>query len=924
MRLRLSVLVFFAAFSCTQSSSAQTLTQRLVSEDAEVLVRDAREKGDIVRGAILFHQGNINCAKCHRPSAEKDRIGPDLSRLDPDVTDVSFVESILLPSKEVKDDYKTVTVLTLDGNLVDGMIVDQKDRSVTIRDRENVDLLVTINRDDIDEIQPGNFSSMPDKLADELKDRKQFLDLLRYVIDIKERGPESKPFERATRVRKLDGELEGLVSIQKYNCTACHTESRQLPDSVLVSKQAPNLKWSAKHLNPDYLQTYIANPHSTVDDSTMPDMFGNLNETMRKKTAAAITNYLVSVSVNEFQSPTIDSQAAQRGHTIFHSVGCVACHSPRNQMAVEQPLPGSATLGKLGGKYSVNALVDFLEDPLAIRTSGHMPNMQLTHREAIDIANFLLQDSFGDSLEKFQLEKSSIETGKTLFGQMNCAQCHSSVEQETETTAADFKAIGQLDLNEGCLSGVNGAWPKFNFDENEIANIRSALQIAPESLTQENLISTTLRSLNCIACHDRKELGGVPMDRNHHFTTTNLNLGDQGRIPPTLTGVGEKLKPKWTRDVLVNRRSIRPYMNTRMPQYGEENIGHLVNLFQSADQSNNAVTFAKFENQKETRKWGLELVGNKGLNCVACHTYKYKLSDTMPAVDLTEMAQRLKKEWFYRYMLDPQHFSPNTVMPSFWPRGKAIRPDIKGSPEDQLEALWQYLIDGRQAGTPRGVVREPLEIVVSNEAQMLRRKYPGIGKRGIGVGYPGGVNLAFDAEQMRLAMVWNGKFADPGGVWTGQGSGQVRPMGRTINFAKGPDVDHLENPWMVDEGRPPNHQFKGYRLDEKQRPTFLYEFGQSKIEDYFVESISPKKDRIGLIRSITISGSSEEQNIKLRLATGKIEELEHGYAIGDRLHVEIKSEHDGVIVGEGDTAELHIRIKSTETNQTLEILYWWK
>ena len=61
---------------------------------------------------------------------------------------------------------------------------------------------------------------------------------------------------------------------------------------------------------------------------------------------------------------------------------------------------------------------------------------------------------------------------------------------------------------------------------------------------------------------------------------------------------------------------------------------------------------------------------------------------------------------------------------------------------------------------------------------MLRRSYPGIGKRGIGVGYPGGVNLAFDAEQMRLAMIWKGKFLDPGGVWTGQGHGTARPMER--------------------------------------------------------------------------------------------------------------------------------------------------
>ena len=82
---------------------AQTLTEKLAKEDPAKLVEQAKQNGDVVRGAILFHQGNINCAKCHRPSAERDRIGPDISRLGDDVSNVSFVESILYPSKKIKE-----------------------------------------------------------------------------------------------------------------------------------------------------------------------------------------------------------------------------------------------------------------------------------------------------------------------------------------------------------------------------------------------------------------------------------------------------------------------------------------------------------------------------------------------------------------------------------------------------------------------------------------------------------------------------------------------------------------------------------------------------------------------------------------------------------------------------------------------------
>ncbi len=46
---------------------------------------------------------------------------------------------------------------------------------------------------------------------------------------------------------------------------------------------------------------------------------------------------------------------------------------------------------------------------------------------------------------------------------------------------------------------------------------------------------------------------------------------------------------------------------------------------------------------KEIKKVGADLAGSGGLNCIACHTFQQKLSQTMPAVDLTEMAQRLHK-----------------------------------------------------------------------------------------------------------------------------------------------------------------------------------------------------------------------------------------------------------------------------------------
>ncbi len=923
MKPGVQVLLLLAACLWVKATGAQTLNEKLIAEDPHQLVEAARKDGNVVRGAILFHQGNINCAKCHRPSAESDRIGPDLSLMDREVTDAQIVESILQPSKTIKKGFETVTVLTVDGQLVNGIIVTDDGKSITLRDSQNVDRLITFQREEVSEIRPGTKSSMPDGLVNELKNRQQFLDLIRYVMEVRERGPTAEGnATRAVAGRQLSPQLEGLVLIGELNCIACHKSSAYPTD--ILAKKAPNLKWSSKWLNPQYMARFIADPQAVKPGTTMPRMLQHLDDASRKVAAEAITHYLASIGDNQYEPEPIDVQAVVRGADLFDSVGCVACHLPRDKSTVEMPVDDSIALGELAQKYNVDSLVAFLENPHLVRPSGRMPGMRLTHWEAFDIANYLLQKA-DPAPVAWKMNPTLAEKGELLFSELKCAACHVDLAPLNPQLASQVP-LDQVKPDQGCLSDKTGRWPDFHFDDRDKELIRAAIESFPVELTDGLQIDVSLKSFNCIACHDRNGLGGVTAIRNPHFQTTNLNLGDQGRIPPTLNGVGAKLNRRWMRDVLVNGRVIRPYMKTRMPQYGEENIGHLVDLFQNTDKLSET-EFATFTDRNEMRKLGLELAGNKGLNCVACHTYKNELSDTMPAVDLTEMAERLKKDWFYQYMLAPQKFSPNTVMPSFWPGGVAIRKDIAGDPAFQVEALWQYLIDGRQAGTPSGVVREPLEIVVQDEAQMLRRSYPGIGKRGIGVGYPGGVNLAYDAEQMRLAMIWKGKFVDPVGVWTGQGSGNVRPLGKPFDFAKGPELDDATNPWVADESRPPDHQFQGYILDEFRRPTFRYLFENVDVEDFFSQVVDEATHQIFLRRAVRLSSTDGRDSLSFRIASSPAiaDEGNGWFSIGSEIRIRVMSNPAAGVVDVADGQQLQIPL-NLAAGQAMELIidYVWK
>ena len=69
-------------------------------------------------------------------------------------------------------------------------------------------------------------------------------------------------------------------------------------------------------------------------------------------------------------------------------------------------------------------------------------------------------------------------------------------------------------------------------------------------------------------------------------------MGDEGRIPPLLDGVGDKLNDNWIKHVLDNGANDRPYMLTRMPKFGTANVGHLVKDFATADRTLKPVPLA--------------------------------------------------------------------------------------------------------------------------------------------------------------------------------------------------------------------------------------------------------------------------------------------------------------------------------------------
>jgi putative heme-binding domain-containing protein len=171
------------------AARGKTLEERLRAESPAALIRDARSHGDPGRGAALFHQPQLACAKCHPCGDTGPALGPDLARLGKDATDQHLLESILLPSKVIRKGFETVTIVTTRGVSHTGVVARETKDAVVLLDLAKEGRPVTIPRARIETRTASSKSLMPAGLVNGLDNRQQFLDLLRFLMDVVQHGP---------------------------------------------------------------------------------------------------------------------------------------------------------------------------------------------------------------------------------------------------------------------------------------------------------------------------------------------------------------------------------------------------------------------------------------------------------------------------------------------------------------------------------------------------------------------------------------------------------------------------------------------------------------------------------------------------------------------------------------------------------------
>jgi len=158
----------------------------------DLLALEGKLKGrNFEHGKKMF--AATRCVICHRFAGEGGATGPDLTQLAGRFNLKDLSEAIVEPSKVISDQYLASSIVTEDGDVYNGRIVNETETTVTIlTDPEDSTKVVEVPRKEIAETVPSKVSIMPADLLKPLNEE-EVLDLLAYLLS---RGDKGHPMFR--------------------------------------------------------------------------------------------------------------------------------------------------------------------------------------------------------------------------------------------------------------------------------------------------------------------------------------------------------------------------------------------------------------------------------------------------------------------------------------------------------------------------------------------------------------------------------------------------------------------------------------------------------------------------------------------------------------------------------------------------------
>jgi mono/diheme cytochrome c family protein len=522
---------------------------------------------------------------------------------------------------------------------------------------------------------------------------------------------------------------EGRFLVAQFRCAQCHSVANTVtenPHDAMpeLSQDAPSFKDIGARLNADWMAAWINNPRAMRARSHMPRVFrpsGDANAIDPR--ARDVASYLATLGSRTPAEQALDIAKVEAGGRIFTNLNCVACHiSPERS---GDPAPGAdegrIALSHVKAKFKPAALKQFLLKPEAHYAWIAMPNFRLSDDEADGLAAYLLANA------KDQIAagpSTNAQNGQKLLNSSGCLNCHTMDDKGVAATgnslAAAFDAIPKAGWSRGCMATGDANRknaPDFAVSDdqrNAILAFAATDRSSPRRDSAMEFAQRQMMALRCNACHGRdgrESLLASVLDAENQELKGKYppieQAGGEGIAPdqraPILTWAGEKLRPQWMEQFIAGGISYKPryYLLARMPGFASRASKLSEGMAYEHGFANTYPAYPPANPQLAAV--GQKLAGttpNESLSCIRCHAVANQPAQApfeAPAPNFMHATDRLRQEYYYRWMRNPLRVDPETKMPQFdFGDGKTgITAILDGDAHKQFEALWHYMLTGK-------------------------------------------------------------------------------------------------------------------------------------------------------------------------------------------------------------------------------------
>jgi len=699
-------------------------------------------------------------------------------------------------------------------------------------------------------------------------------------------------------------------------CTACHGQATRA-----AVEPAPALTRAASTLRPAWFIDWLS---PTTGSNPLPQegRLGHFPSLQLSRQEAAD----LLAALHQHERPATDDPPRQpepprdasatllnavdreRAETLVLTTGCLACHewdAVGRQGAWTGP-----RLADVAGKRTAAGFRTWLTDPAQLNARHRMPIVPLTESEQTLIADWLSQlpvphnapagtdslPSGSDRESAKDLPTGDATRGLALLQSHRCGACHELPGTGPDPAADSSPRLGEITRGNwnspsSCVANERPAGtrqPRYRLSAGEQRDLEVYFGHSRVELAEERG-AVLWRRRGCANCHERHgEPGLRPVLSQLLERKPEWRGQTEGLLAPDLSAVGDKLRDEWLQQAVAGEQPRRlPWLRVRMPRFAhsDSDRGALANWFVQSDRipaappGGEPVPLVDLLATDPGANWvsaGLLVGGGRGFSCVGCH----KVGPHEPrgvglatrGSDLYRMDQRLRPEFFTRWLRGPLRVVPNHEMPAF------VRPlagVLEGRLDRQFAALWKVLSDPtrppafdtstiEQAPTPDPsgpplVIRDLFQIGGPGAMQSV--------PRAAALGFPGGLSLLFDWDRLALRGWWSGPFARQrasGKSWFWEPAGEAVQ----VRTATRPDLELLgeaETPLPLREDRERWGRLLGWRTTPqavawRYRLSYQHSGGWGTAE--VVEEVAPltvgelAADQLGWQRTVIVRDES--------------------------------------------------------------------